>query len=180
MNEEIRKQVNWHVVSRLGKNKFVKSFNIWIILVPILDKAMNNVNNLELFSMQLNWALPFNLKIFYACSLVFGLANVLYFIFCPRLIREYSNAGEFLSKGGSKFLINEFIESEKDIAISTISNDNEIKCKFAELSEHFRSKKPIFIWIVAFCYLGGFLLFAGVLSDGAKSIFFEEALNEKI
>lgn len=172
MSDKLISKINWNTISLLGKNKFIKSFSIWIILVPILAKILNNKSNIELFYIEWNLALPFNLTIFYACSLFFGLANILYVIYCPDIIKTYSNASDFLTQGGNRYLINEYINSREVSGISPIESDKEIKNKFSEIVYYFNNKKPKILYFITISYVIGLTLISFILCKNIILIFF--------
>lgn len=99
-------KLDWILLSKLGHSKFIKSFNIWIVLVPFFAKLFERLPDhmdIILFKTKipLTFQLPFNLTIFYCCSVFFGIASVIYSLRCPAVIKDYQDAGDFLAKNGT-------------------------------------------------------------------------------
>jgi hypothetical protein len=73
-------------------------------LVPIPAKLLakaNDVAKVKIFEYEfdLNLTLPFNWKILFFCSLSFVIANIIYAVFCPKLIKDHSNFSHFENEG---------------------------------------------------------------------------------
>jgi len=95
---------SWSSLKKLPENKFISSMYIWLFLVPVPAKLLaktNDVAKVRVFeySFELNLTLPFNWKILFFCSLSFVIANIIYTIFCPNLIKDHSNFSHFDNEG---------------------------------------------------------------------------------
>ncbi|EMK6583449.1 hypothetical protein V9K46_004330 [Vibrio parahaemolyticus] len=110
-----RSQLGWSLLSGLGKSKFIKTFNIWFVIIPIAAKLIEkfpDALNFNLFgqSLSLTWGLPFSWQALYLAALFFTLANVIYTIFCPAIIKNYESFNDFMHKDGSSEAIKHLFE----------------------------------------------------------------------
>ncbi|GBO56804.1 hypothetical protein APA_5139 [Pseudanabaena sp. lw0831] len=90
----------WSTLRRLGENKSVRSANIWAIVVPISAKLLERVQGVvtvELFGHKfpINLTLPFSWKVLFFAAIFFLLANIIFAIWCPKLIKETETYREF-------------------------------------------------------------------------------------
>jgi hypothetical protein len=109
------KSPKWQDLSILGKRKFIQSFSIWIVVVPIIAKILNRApESITIGKIPIEIALPFNLQIFYLCSLFFFIANLLYLFKCPEMIQKYKNYNEFDQAGKSPHSFDYFYKKIKD------------------------------------------------------------------
>ena len=108
-------RLGWSNLKSLGDSKFIKSFGLWFVLIPVFAKITETfpgVIDLGVFepSLKLTWGLPFSLKILYLASVLFTLANVIYLVFCPPIIKAYSSYSDFMHKDGSFEMIKQLFE----------------------------------------------------------------------
>lgn len=101
--------MNWLQLSNLGSNKVVKSMMIWMLVTPIVAKALSSVESINLSFLQtdqsISLSLPFSWQVFFFCALFFTVANIIYNMKCPRLISKYKNYADFESKDNSLYLV---------------------------------------------------------------------------
>lgn len=180
---KLQNKINWNAISFLGKSKFIKSFTIWIVIVPILAKTLHNTNNIKLFCVEFNLTLPFNLEVFYLCSLVFALANILYLIYCPDIIKEYKNPQDFLNKGGNTYILEKYKKiagelkdkdtEELNIYINPDNNNyNRNMCEyFSEIENYFNNKYSNMRICITLLYVFGISLFIYILIENVMFIF---------
>lgn len=101
---KILKQINWGNISKLGKNKYVKSSYFWIAIVPIIAKFFyhtEKILTLNVFNQNIviDLALPFSWKVFFIAALLFTIGNLFYMFRCPKILQENNNANDFFSIG---------------------------------------------------------------------------------
>jgi hypothetical protein len=94
-------KVRWSMLSRLGSSKLVLTSYLWFALVPVAAKA---VSALEEFAAKSQWPLlvpdlPFKWQAFFFAALFFSLANLVYLLSCPDIIRNYRSAVAFKDEG---------------------------------------------------------------------------------
>lgn len=98
--------VSWVLIDSLGKLRFSKSSYYYIVVVPIIVKALDKVTSPLILSLgeselSINIDLPFSWYLFYFGAVAIAIGSLLYQIFCPEIIKSYKNYGEFLSSGES-------------------------------------------------------------------------------
>jgi len=80
---------------------------IWIGVVPFLANALAKVTDeadLTVFGhhFHLVLKLPFSWECFFFSALFFSLGTALYVLFCPRLIKEFDDFGQYYRSGRSQ------------------------------------------------------------------------------
>jgi hypothetical protein len=116
----------WKTIRGVGSSKAVNSANIWAIIVPIAAKFLDKVQevvSIELFghNFQLTLKLPFSWEVLFFASFSFLIANVLYAVYCPTLIKE---TGSFKDFSEQKRSGNELLEILRPVGESTEQNQS--------------------------------------------------------
>jgi hypothetical protein len=93
--------LTWTLIKMLGNNRFTRSAYIWLLITPILARLVEHLENPLSFNIagqqvEIVTQLPFSWIVLYFAALVFSLAASVYLLFCPRLIQQYDNYGDFL------------------------------------------------------------------------------------
>ena len=92
--------MNWIIIKSISNTKILASTGIWIFLVPAFIKTSNLLNDSlsgQYFaSVQLA---PFSILLLYFSAFAFFLGSILYYIFCPRLIKLTDSFKDFESEG---------------------------------------------------------------------------------
>jgi hypothetical protein len=117
--------INWSSLAAIGNSGFIRSFNIWFVVIPIFAKVLENFGGtiaIEFFNppLPLCLSLPFSLKVLYGSTILFTTANILYMTSCPRIIKNYKSYSEFLDKEGKS------IEMLKQLLLPQVWNGKEI------------------------------------------------------
>ena len=91
---------SWTKLSAFGKNRFFKSAYFWLFFVPFCANLLSNVSDkfsISVFGTQFQIAtlLPFSWEVFFFGSVIISAANLLYFIYCPPIIRNFSDMAHF-------------------------------------------------------------------------------------
>ncbi|MDR7090882.1 hypothetical protein [Cellvibrio fibrivorans] len=113
MNIKNPLNTNWRLLSNLGQSKLVRSSYIWMIVIPVAAKVLENIApevELHIFNQVFNLTLilPFSWKALYFSSLLFACGTIIYQIFCPKIVKEYPTFKDFLeSHQDSSFIISE-------------------------------------------------------------------------
>lgn len=101
--------MNWLKLANIGNSKIVKSMLIWMLITPILAKALSSVNSVTLPFFQtdqnLTLSLPFSWQVFFFCALAFTIANIIFTYKCPSIISKYNNFADFKTKEDSRYLL---------------------------------------------------------------------------
>ena len=102
-------KIKWTTINSLGQSNIVRSNYIWIFLIPILVKNIQNINMVLGVDIQL----PFSIsKLFYA-SLFFSIGTLIYQLRCPLIIKENRNLTDFKHEGKkSQHIVDYFSESK--------------------------------------------------------------------
>ena len=187
-NQHIRFILNkssWPVIKKIGGSKFIQSFTIWVIMVPLFAKVFYKIPDeiiINILNAQLTIVcnLPFKLTIFYFCSLLFGLSNIIYMFSCPALIKEYSSGSDFVEKGGSIIELKENItklDPEQQDAYNLLLYEQEIKDieqkKLELYTQIVNDLKLKFIevrFILILLYLFGFLFLLWIMFDNLVAV----------
>ncbi|AXG72374.1 hypothetical protein KORDIASMS9_04646 [Kordia sp. SMS9] len=91
--------LNWNKISKLGNNKFIRSFYIYLILIPIITKFLSKADEtITLFGIPFDIVLPFSWKMFFFSALFFTIANILYSFYAPKIIIENKYFSDFITK----------------------------------------------------------------------------------
>lgn len=98
--------ISWILVNSLGKLRFSRVSYYFIVIIPILAKALDKVSSPIFLKIgdnefSINIDLPFSWYLFYFGAVLIAIGSLLYQIFCPRIIKDYKNYGEFLAAGES-------------------------------------------------------------------------------
>ena len=94
----------WSDLTRLGKNKVITSSYIWLIIVPIVAKALSKIEEITtITAFNTTWKittrLPFNWENLYYGALSFTIANIIYSIYCHYSIKEYKTFQDYQQNG---------------------------------------------------------------------------------
>ena len=108
------KYFTWELISFVQRIKFIQTMYIWIFIVPILVKSLSKLSDAatvtifqHTFEVQL--ALPFSWMIFYFSALAFALANVLYQLRCPGIIKDHKDYADFKSSNKGMVQLDKYI-----------------------------------------------------------------------
>jgi hypothetical protein len=100
--------VKWSLSKNLAESKVVKSSFIWLFIVPVAARTLSSLDDvidLTMFgaSMQITTSLPFSWQLLFLAACCFTVANILYSVFCPDILKQYQSFSEF--KEHSKTLL---------------------------------------------------------------------------
>ena len=103
----------WRALAKLGNKKLVQRMYIWLFITPSAVKLLDTFENwlIESFqnNIQVDLSLPFSWWLFFFASLAFTLGNIWFSIFCPNIIRNHANYGDFAASRLPPMLIWEFL-----------------------------------------------------------------------
>ena len=96
----------WQALESIGNNKLVKSSYIWIIIIPMVAKLLENIpENLEVpfyKNIIITLTLPFSWQLLYFSALSFAISTAIFYIFCPPLISKFPDIQEYKKRGLEK------------------------------------------------------------------------------
>ena len=84
---------SWSSLSRLGKNRVLRTSFIWIVAAPILASVWTT------FGPAADVALPVDWRFLYLAIIAFSLASLIYWLKCPEIIRAYRGFGDYIREG---------------------------------------------------------------------------------
>lgn len=107
---------DWTTWRWLGRSKLVTSSIVWLFVVPVAAKILSPVAGEyeillpgpegagpQVFHLELG--LPFSWQLFYLMAAVFLLAQLVYRIWCPEILKDYDSFGDYRARhaGNAKF-----------------------------------------------------------------------------
>jgi hypothetical protein len=128
--------MKWTTVRSIGETKFAKSSYIYLVLVPIITKIVSTVKsplNFVIFEEQisLNFDISISWYVFYTATILIAIGQSIYILFCPKIIKDYSNFGEFDATGMSnEYLYSTYEDNKKKVD----SLDNEVENIISKLN----------------------------------------------
>jgi hypothetical protein len=121
----------WSTIRTFGNSRLLRSSYAWIVIVPIAARVLSRVESafqLDLGgrSIQLELSLPFSWELFFYGALFTSLANALYALACPWLVKRFPTYGAFSGEGrGPNQLREEFtnlLASASHVADADLKN----------------------------------------------------------
>ena len=137
---------NWNTIKKYGDNKAVKNAYIWLIIVPIAAKSLNEIPDkitipFVKHDILLLTTLPFSWFILYFSALAFFIGYLLYIFFCPKIIKDFSDYGEFELQGHGerelRFEFNSLVFKQNKQNISEYKNNKVGKLDYQRLVNDF-------------------------------------------
>jgi hypothetical protein len=149
---ELVNTVTWEQLSVLGKSHFIRSFSLWFILIPLIAKILSEIQSVAtirilVYTFTLHLQLPFSWAVFYFCSLAFALANTIFALRCPPIVKKYSSYGDFRERDNSVRMLKGLLQS---VVIGDISRPqasvDEFTHEFATNREELRRDEDLHGW----------------------------------
>lgn len=113
----------WYSLKTLGTSAIVRSASIWALVVPIAAKLLDGVEDVVTVEIlghgfALHLQLPFSWKILFFASLAFLIANTLFTVFCPALVKQTDTYRDYADqrRGGSELFAELQQLSENELA----------------------------------------------------------------
>ncbi len=115
----------WEVYRKIRNAPFIKSMCVWLVIVPISAKFLSNVSSpTEItflgHTFQAVTQLPFSWQTFFFSALCFSIANLIYMIFAPNIVKEYKDYSDFLNTGKGEKQLKEYLEGIPKVRIDHI------------------------------------------------------------
>ncbi|RRC97699.1 hypothetical protein EHS89_16085 [Amphritea balenae] len=103
--------LHWSSQRDIANSKIVKSSAFWLIIVPLTAKMLDELDgtiSMTIFggNFKLITSLPFSWQLLFFAAVFFTIAGIIYSVFCPDIIKKYSNFSEFESDGKTRMQIN--------------------------------------------------------------------------
>ena len=92
--------INWYQLKIINKSKFINTMYIWIFLVPIAARLLENVNESATvtifnYTFEAQLTLPFSWLVFYFSAMAFAIANLIFQFRCPDIVKEHDDYTDF-------------------------------------------------------------------------------------
>lgn len=139
--------INWYSIKFLPDNKFVKSVAIWLFILPSLSKTFKN--------------LPFSWYSLFFAALCFAIANMIYMIKCPAIIKNHISFVGFVGDRKTSIHLKEYQKEIKDTDITIIDNqdndENLLRNTFWEIHQKAKIYQPRWSKLCYLFYAFGFM-----------------------
>ena len=184
--------IYWSHLKKLNSARPINTMYVWIFLVPIFAKLLESVGGeaeLTIFNHTLlvNLQLPFSWVAFYFSALSFAMANLIFQLRCPRVVKEQNDYFEFrhsnrgvehldgympdieMNWEGLRQLLEEQDRYFSDVAeaLNPKSSDHHLRKRFWAVYAHGNSARQPWARAAAALYLLGGVLITVVLGQNA-------------
>lgn len=121
--------MNWKQLKFLPNIRIIKSMVYWMFIVPIIAKALQHLPNPLILTIanhayKFDISLPFSWYLFFFAALFFSMGNLLYELWCPKIIKDHITYAGF--KGDRK-MIGHLNEYAKNISLDVEGSIEEIE-----------------------------------------------------
>ena len=195
----------WRTLNYLSTSRAIHSANIWALVVPVAAKLMEHVQDvvtIELFGhpFLVSLSLPFSWKVLFVAALAFLLANLIFALFCPPLIKETESYRDFLEQkrsGNELYVQLEHLKKKGNLteevfgrwfnwfsarevihmqpnSMDIFSRENEERAMteaYANVVEALATTNSLVRLLIGVFYLIGFLAFAALLYQNIAFVF---------
>ena len=98
--DKIIQIINWQQLRSINKSKFINTMYIWIFLVPIAARLLENVQEVATvtifnYTFEAHLTLPFSWLVFYFSAIAFATANLIFQFRCPAIVKEHKDYTDF-------------------------------------------------------------------------------------
>ncbi|MBB1434574.1 hypothetical protein H5201_09660 [Pseudoalteromonas sp. SG43-6] len=106
---------DWKVLKKFADIKLVKFSYVWIIIVPILAKLLIKVGDVLPIKIgdvtfNINLSLPFSWQMFFFAALFFSLAQFIFNLICPEIVKDFENQREFEKDGKTVIQLSSYLK----------------------------------------------------------------------
>lgn len=104
----------WQGYRKIRNVPLIKSMGVWLVIVPISAKFLSNLSSpTEItflgHTFQAVTELPFSWQTFFFSALCFSIANLIYMIFAPTIVKDYKDFSDFLNSGKGEKQLKEYL-----------------------------------------------------------------------
>lgn len=150
----------WSVLKKSGQSRVLKTSYMWLVLVPVLARALQAVPD----TVQVVWPaefplhlkLPFSWRCFYWSAICVALADLLFLLRCPSLIKDHDDEASFRAAGKDDIILGLYKE-EYDASFDHTSSEGQPS--FWGAFHEAASVAPLSRFVVGALYFIGFALF---------------------
>jgi|SaaInlStandDraft_4_1057021.scaffolds.fasta_scaffold60730_2 hypothetical protein len=154
--------MNWYTLKFLPNNPIIKYMGIWLFLVPIIAEIQTHI---QLFK-------PFPWVFLFGAALAFTVANIVYLLRCPSIIKDHIVFTGFWGDLKINAHLQEYADSIgfKDAEIPTKNDQDSLRIAFWKIHIKAKTSRLISLWICFGLYLLGFLFLSITLYLKACSV----------
>jgi len=97
----MKRYINWISLKIFGKNKFVLNTTLFLFLTPLIFKLKVFIEQAvsKYLDTNITIEIPFTWQLLFYSATLFGIGTLLFRLFYPKLIYQYSNLGEYEDSG---------------------------------------------------------------------------------
>jgi len=152
--------MNWYRIKFLPDNRFVKYIVIWLFILPPISETLKAI-------------VPFSWHLLFLAALCFTIANAIYMLRCPNIIKDHISFKGFIGDKKTYLHLKEYQEEIKDDEDIKSSNDNKnndnlLKNDFWQIHQKAKAFRPCCLKWCVFFYVIGFLSIA--IAIGYQSV----------
>ena len=131
----LERVTDWKVLKKFADIKLVKFSYIWIITVPVLAKLLMKIGDvlpikIGEVTFNINLSLPFSWQMFFFSALSFSLAQFIFNLVCPEIVKDFKNQREFENDGKTVIQLGSYL---KDLVLCRNNSDYKKSGVFLEL-----------------------------------------------
>ena len=106
---------NWLSLKGFGKNKFVLNTTIFLFLTPLFYKFKLFIEQAvsKYIEKEISIEIPFSWQLLFYAAILFGIGTLLFRIYCPRLLYQFSCLGDYEYAGNYISQLHPYIENIK-------------------------------------------------------------------
>lgn len=179
--------ISWSQIRNLQTQKYVQGMYVWLFLVPVAAKMLENISETVSLTILgerfvIGTSLPFSWPLFYSSALLFVVGHLVWFVYCPAIVKEHRNYASFDATGKGLRELKLYCELERliwsDIELMAQKSSPlykssvvqsipvEVKLAFAELYAISNLQRPrLRMLSMGFFLLGGTLLALVVMDN---------------
>lgn len=106
----------WDFLRWFGRSRWVATSYVWLVIVPTAAKLLRYVEDeYEIVAtwlskpLRIDVNLPFNWYVFFATATCFAVAQVVYWMRCPKIVKEHGDYGTYRAAYGGSLGLRNYI-----------------------------------------------------------------------
>lgn len=139
---------DWKVLKKFADIKLVKFSYVWIIIVPVLAKLLIKVGDvlpikIGEVTFNINLSLPFSWQMFFFAALFFSLAQFIFNLVCPEIVKDFENQREFENDGKTVIQLGSYFKKLLLCRKKGDYNKNGVFLEFVKKKDRINNAKDI-------------------------------------
>jgi hypothetical protein len=111
----MKNKLSWTTLNSLGRSRILKSSYLWLLVVPVVAKLLENVGpnfEIQIFGKLalIELSLPFSWVVFFFSAVAISAADLIYNVFCPKLIKDHQSFSGFKDSGNGRTQLKKYYE----------------------------------------------------------------------